>query len=74
MRQLMFTIIMGTILTPLAMFQSDDPFRKMGRMPASVEEVEAVQIVSQQARRLYGRIENTIAQQVDEMADYYLGH
>ncbi len=73
MRQLMFITIMGTILSPLAMLQSDDPFRKMGRMPASVEKVEAVQIVTQQTRRLYGRVENTIGQRIDELADYYLG-
>jgi len=73
MRQLMFITIMGTILSPLAMLQSDDPFRKMGRMPASVEKVEAVQIVTQQTRRLYGRVENTIGQRIDELADHYLG-
>jgi hypothetical protein len=69
----MFVVIMGAILSPLAMFQTDDPFRKMGRMPAAVEKVEAVQLVTQQAERLYGRVENTIAQRIDELADYYFG-
>jgi len=73
MRQLMFITIMGTILSPLAMFQGDDPFQKMGRMPASFEQVEAVQVVTEKAQRLYGRVENTVAQRVDELADEYLG-
>ena len=73
MRQLLFITIMGTILSPLAMFQSDDPFRKLGKMPASVEKVVAVQIVTQQAQRIYGRMENSMTQQLDELADYYFG-
>jgi len=73
MRQLMFITIMTTMLSPLAMFQSDDPFREMGRMPASFEKFEAVQIVAAQAERLYGRVENTIGQSIDELADEFLG-
>lgn len=73
MRQLMFITIMGTILSPLAMFQSDDPFRKLGKMPASVERVEAVEIVTNQVQKFYGRASNTIVQRVDELADRYLG-
>jgi hypothetical protein len=73
MRQLLFITIMTTMLSPLAMFQSDDPFRKLGKMPASIEKVEAVRIVSQQVQRLYGRVENTIVQHVNVLADAYLG-
>jgi hypothetical protein len=73
MRQLMFITIMGTILVPLAVFQSDDPFRNPGKMPASFESVEALQIVTNQVQKFYGRATNTIIQRVDELADRYLG-
>jgi hypothetical protein len=73
MRQLMFITIMGAILSPLAMFQSDDPFRRAGKMPASLEKVEAVQVVTEQANRFYSRLETTFAQRVNELADPYFG-
>lgn len=73
MRQLLFITIMGTILGPLATFQSDDPFRNLGRMPAELERFEAVQIVSEQGQRLYSRAATVAAQRIDELAGHYLG-
>lgn len=73
MRQLLFITIMGSILSPLAVFQSDDPFRNMGRMPAELEGFQAVQILAEQGRRIYSRAETVVTQSISELADDYLG-
>jgi len=68
MRQLLFITIMGAILTPLSAFQTEDPFRNLGRMPSEFEGVEAIQILSKEAQRLYTRAETTMSQQLNELA------
>ena len=69
MRQLLFITIMGAILTPLSVFQTDDPFRNLGRMPSEFEGIEAIQILADEAQKLLARAENTISQRVGELAD-----
>jgi hypothetical protein len=73
MRHLMFISIMSTMLSPLAMFHGDDPIRSLGRMQVQAEKVEAIELISNQLRKAYGRAETIIAQRIDELADEWLG-
>ncbi len=71
MRHLMFVAIMTTMLSPLAMFQGDDPFQNLGRFRAKAERIEAVQLITNETSKAYGRLRAIISQRIDELADYY---
>ena len=73
MRHLMFVAIMTTMLSPLAMFQGDDPFRSLGRARAKAEKVEALQLITNETGKAYGRLKVILSQRIDELADYYFG-
>jgi hypothetical protein len=67
----MFIAIMTTLLSPLTMFEGSDPFQNLGRFRAKAEKVEAIELITKQTRKAFGRLKNTLSQRVDELADYY---
>ena len=72
MRHLMFVAIMTTMLSPLAKFQGDDPFRSLGRAQANAEKVEAIQLITNETQKAYGRLKVIISQRIDEPANQLL--
>ena len=71
MRHLMFIAIMTTMLSPLAQFQGDDPFRSLGRVQANAEKVEAIELITNETGKAYGRLKVILSQRIDELVDYY---
>jgi hypothetical protein len=69
----MFVAIMTTLLSPLAMFQGDDPFRNLKRVRSEANKVEAIELITTETRKTYGRLKVIILQRIDELADELLG-
>jgi hypothetical protein len=71
MRKMMFVTTMFVILSPL--YYGKGPFRGPGLIPDQFEELEAVQIVTVETKKLYSRIEALVHERIADLGTEFLG-
>ena len=71
MRQMMFVTTMFVIFSPV--YYGNGPFRNPGFIPDQVVELEAVQIVTVETKRLYNRIEARLHECLSDLGGNFFG-